>query len=87
MTLLRSPLLRFIAIRLLYTVAVLLGVMVAVFFLIQIVPGDPVRIAQSYIIGGNELFWASGLLFFALVIIVWFARRPSPAASAAGGGH
>ncbi|ACY19614.1 binding-protein-dependent transport systems inner membrane component [Gordonia bronchialis DSM 43247] len=45
MTLLRSPLLRFIAIRLLYTVAVLLGVMVAVFFLIQIVPGDPVRIA------------------------------------------
>ena len=42
---------------------------------------------QSYIIGGNELFWVSGLLFFALVIIVWFARRPSPAASATGGGH
>ena len=45
MTVLRSPLVRFIVIRLAYTVAVLLGVMVAVFFLIQIVPGDPVRIA------------------------------------------
>ncbi len=45
MTSLRSPLLRFILIRLAYTVAVLLGVIVAVFFLIQIVPGDPVRIA------------------------------------------
>ena len=31
--------------RLLYTVAVLLGVIVAVFFLMQVVPGDPVRIA------------------------------------------
>lgn len=46
MTAIRSPLLRFILIRLAYTVAVLLGgVIVAVFFLIQIVPGDPVRIA------------------------------------------
>ncbi|ETA07758.1 MULTISPECIES: ABC transporter permease [Gordonia] len=45
MTALHSPLVRFILIRLAYTVAVLLGVIVAVFFLIQIVPGDPVRIA------------------------------------------
>ncbi|MCH5643405.1 MULTISPECIES: ABC transporter permease [unclassified Gordonia (in: high G+C Gram-positive bacteria)] len=45
MTFLHSPLLRFIVIRLLYTAAVLLGVMVAVFLLIQVVPGDPVRIA------------------------------------------
>lgn len=39
------PLARFVLIRLAYTVVVLLGVMIAVFFLIQIVPGDPVRIA------------------------------------------
>ena len=42
---LQSPLLRFILKRLAYTVIVLIGVMIAVFFLIQIVPGDPVRIA------------------------------------------
>lgn len=45
MTALHSPLARFIIVRLLYTVAVLLGVIVAVFFLMQVVPGDPVRIA------------------------------------------
>lgn len=39
------PLIRFIVIRLVYTIIVLLGVAVAVFFLMQIVPGDPVRIA------------------------------------------
>lgn len=39
------PLVRFILIRLLYTVLVLIGVTIAVFFLMQIVPGDPVKIA------------------------------------------
>ncbi|OBC13586.1 glutathione ABC transporter permease GsiC [Gordonia sp. 852002-50816_SCH5313054-c] len=39
------PLIRFILIRLLYTVLVLIGVTIAVFFLMQIVPGDPVKIA------------------------------------------
>ena len=41
----QSPLIRFIGLRLLYTAAVLLGVVIAVFLLIQVVPGDPVRIA------------------------------------------
>jgi peptide/nickel transport system permease protein len=40
-----SPTLRFIAKRLLHTVVVLLGVLVLVFTLIHLVPGDPVRIA------------------------------------------
>lgn len=39
------PLVRFILLRLLYTAIVLLGVIVVVFLLIQVVPGDPVRIA------------------------------------------
>src|SRR5690606_23245881 len=40
-----SPTLRFIGKRILHTVVVLLGVMVLVFTLIHLVPGDPVRIA------------------------------------------
>ncbi len=40
-----SPTLRFILKRLLHTAVVLLGVMVLVFTLIHLVPGDPVRIA------------------------------------------
>lgn len=40
-----SPTLRFLAKRLLHTVVVLLGVLVLVFTLIHLVPGDPVRIA------------------------------------------
>ena len=58
------PLVRFILIRLLYTVLVLIGVTIAVFFLMQIVPGDPVKIAlgtrytpESY----EALLSASGL--------------------------
>jgi peptide/nickel transport system permease protein len=42
---LSSPVLRFLARRLLYTAVVLLGVMVVVFALVQLVPGDPIRIA------------------------------------------
>src|ERR1700755_3564546 len=39
------PVTRFIARRLLYSVVVLLGVLVVVFALVHLVPGDPVRIA------------------------------------------
>jgi peptide/nickel transport system permease protein len=39
------PLVRFIARRILYSVVVLLGVLVVVFALVHLVPGDPVRIA------------------------------------------
>ncbi|MFT4122812.1 MAG: ABC transporter permease [Microbacteriaceae bacterium] len=41
----RTPTLHFVASRLLYTAVVLLGVLVVVFALIHLVPGDPVRIA------------------------------------------
>ncbi|WP_028534681.1 DHA2 family efflux MFS transporter permease subunit [Paludibacterium yongneupense] len=42
---------------------------------------------QGYIIGANEIFWASGLLFLILIAVVWFARPPfRPAGSDAGGG-
>ncbi|MEB4613604.1 ABC transporter permease [Leucobacter sp. M11] len=40
-----SPVLRFLSKRLLHTVIVLLGVLILVFTLIHLVPGDPVRIA------------------------------------------
>lgn len=40
-----SPILRFLARRLLYTLVVLFGVLVVVFALVHLVPGDPVRIA------------------------------------------
>lgn len=42
---LTHPIARFIARRLLYSAVVLLGVLVVVFALVQLVPGDPVRIA------------------------------------------
>ena len=40
-----QPGLRFVARRLLYSLVVLLGVLVVVFTLVHLVPGDPVRIA------------------------------------------
>lgn len=40
-----SPIIRFLARRLLYTLVVLFGVLVLVFALVHLVPGDPVRIA------------------------------------------
>ena len=59
-----SPLLKFLARRLVYSVIVLFGVLIAVFALVQLVPGDPVRIAlgtrytpEAY----NALRSASGL--------------------------
>jgi peptide/nickel transport system permease protein len=45
MTVLQSPILRFLARRLLYTLVVLFGVLIVVFALVHLVPGDPVRIA------------------------------------------
>ncbi|MET0900346.1 MAG: ABC transporter permease [Mycobacterium sp.] len=42
---LSSPILRFLARRLLYTLVVLFGVLIVVFALVHLVPGDPVRIA------------------------------------------
>src|SRR3954463_9300959 len=58
------PITRFIARRVLYSLVVLLGVLVVVFALVQLVPGDPVRIAlgtrytpEAY----NALRSASGL--------------------------
>ena len=58
------PITRFIARRLLYSLVVLLGVLVVVFALVHLVPGDPVRIAlgtrytpEAY----NALRSASGL--------------------------
>lgn len=59
-----SPIVRFLARRLLYSVVVLFGVLVVVFALVHLVPGDPVRLAlgtryspDSY----NALRSASGL--------------------------
>ncbi len=40
-----SPLLRFLLRRLLYSLIVMFGVLILVFALVQVVPGDPVRIA------------------------------------------
>ena len=44
-TLLTHPVVRFFARRLAYSLVVLLGVLVVVFALVHLVPGDPVRIA------------------------------------------
>ena len=40
-----NPVVRFVARRLLYSIVVMLGVLVVVFMLVHLVPGDPVRIA------------------------------------------
>src|SRR5689334_23485737 len=45
MTIFTHPVTRFIARRLLYSVVVLFGVLVVVFAIVHLVPGDPVRIA------------------------------------------
>jgi peptide/nickel transport system permease protein len=45
MALITQPVVRFLARRLLYSLVVLLGVLVVVFALVHLVPGDPVRIA------------------------------------------
>lgn len=40
---------------------------------------------QSYMLATNDIFWLSGFVFFALLILIWFARPPflSKAAGAA----
>ena len=40
-----NPVVRFLARRLLYSIVVMIGVLVVVFMLVHLVPGDPVRIA------------------------------------------
>ena len=40
-----NPAARFVARRLLYSIVVMLGVLIVVFMLVHLVPGDPVRIA------------------------------------------
>lgn len=45
MTVLTHPVARFLARRIAYSMVVLIGVLIAVFALVQLVPGDPVRIA------------------------------------------
>ena len=40
-----NPVLRFVARRLLYSIVVMIGVLIVVFMLVHLVPGDPVRIA------------------------------------------
>jgi peptide/nickel transport system permease protein len=45
MTVLTHPVARFLARRIAYSLVVLIGVLIAVFALVQLVPGDPVRIA------------------------------------------
>ena len=42
-----SPVVKFLARRVAYSLVVLFGVLVVVFALVQLVPGDPVRIAQG----------------------------------------
>lgn len=31
---------------------------------------------QGFIIGANEIFWLSAVMFLLLVIVVWFAKPP-----------
>lgn len=32
--------------------------------------------AQGFIIGANEIFWLSGVMFMLLFVVVWFAKPP-----------
>ncbi len=42
---------------------------------------------QAYLIGSNEIFWLSGILFLFLVVLIWFARPPFGAGNAGGADH
>ena len=44
---------------------------------------------EAHLLAANDVFWISSLLFFALVGVVWLAKRPPGAAAAAdaGGAH
>ncbi|MTD33294.1 DHA2 family efflux MFS transporter permease subunit [Paludibacterium denitrificans] len=41
---------------------------------------------QGYLLGSNEIFWGSGILFVLLIALVWFARPPFRPAGAGGDG-
>ncbi len=41
---------------------------------------------QGYIIGSNEIFWFSGMLFLALIGLVWMAKPPFGVSGQNGGG-
>jgi DHA2 family multidrug resistance protein len=45
--------------------------------------------AQAFMLSADDIFYVSGLLFLALIFLVWFARRShsAVAASAASGAH
>ncbi|WP_367067234.1 DHA2 family efflux MFS transporter permease subunit [Oryzisolibacter sp. LB2S] len=45
---------------------------------------------QAFMLAANDIFWASALLFIALIPLVWLAHRPTPVAGgadAAAGAH
>jgi DHA2 family multidrug resistance protein len=45
--------------------------------------------AQAFMLSADDIFYVSGMLFLALIFLVWFARRPQTAggAAAASGAH
>lgn len=42
---------------------------------------------QARIMGANDLFWLYGVIFLALIAMVWFARAPFAQSGDHGGGH
>ncbi len=42
-------------------------------------------VTQAYLLSTLDLFWLSGWLALALIVVIWMARRPRGAAPAAGG--
>ncbi|MBV8647932.1 DHA2 family efflux MFS transporter permease subunit [Paludibacterium sp.] len=43
---------------------------------------------QGYLLGSNEVFWFSGWLFIALMVVVWFAKPPfRPGSADSSGAH
>ncbi|MBP6345393.1 DHA2 family efflux MFS transporter permease subunit [Neisseriaceae bacterium CLB008] len=42
---------------------------------------------QSHILGATEIFWASGVLFLILVVVIWFAKPIHGQVSGGGGAH
>lgn len=41
---------------------------------------------QGYMLGSNEIFWGSALIFIFLILLVWFARPPFKPAGGGGDG-
>ncbi|GGY16756.1 DHA2 family efflux MFS transporter permease subunit [Paludibacterium paludis] len=42
---------------------------------------------QGYIMASNEIFWGAGILFIALIVLVWFAKPPFRPSGSDGGAH